>query len=199
MIGWDNKCWHCGGDHNRKDCRGFAKMMKDANPGVSDLAKMKPPAGYKSALAKARDAAKASAPKKKVNAIRDADDTGSEDDDEDTFSQAGRFVIRALTPVEKGTPWAQAQCPPTVSSKVCAINKFEGLDDRQEYSEEALRPFNMWAHKVKVETKKKLSQKKSHEKFKHAAAGEISTPAHCLRPDDLNAFQKPTDLKDPSS
>ena len=61
-------------------------MMKRANPGVSDPKKWKAPAGYESAIAKARKAAKAAEDKKKaagkLNAVSPGYDTASEDDDD---------------------------------------------------------------------------------------------------------------------
>ena len=94
-------------------------MMKAANPGVSDPKKWKPPSGYKSALGKARDAMKATAAKTKgkVSAVRESDDTASEDgdSDEDAFSQCGTFVIKALRPA-----WTKAHTPPTSQRSIAA-------------------------------------------------------------------------------
>ena len=95
LVDWGNKCFHCGSDkHRRPDCEDFIKMMKRANPGVTDPKKWKAPQGYESAIAKARKAAKAKEDKKSgsVNAIQPGTDTASEDEsNSDTFSQAGMF------------------------------------------------------------------------------------------------------------
>ena len=126
LVGWDNRCYHCGSkDHTRPDCAEFAKMMKAANPGVKDIKKMKPPAGYKSALAKARDAQKLK--DKKVAALigDSAEDSASDDD---CYSEAGSFAIapvRALTPfrpVPKGTPWLSACRASSTQPPVASLN-----------------------------------------------------------------------------
>ena len=95
MMGWDNRCYHCGSDkHRRNECKSCEEMMKKANVG-KPKADWKPPQGYKSALGKARDEAKAKA--KKVNSMTDLEnenDSASEDDD--TYSQVGQsFSIQA--------------------------------------------------------------------------------------------------------
>ena len=91
ILDWGNKCFHCGSDkHTRKECKAFETFMKDNNKGVAQK-DWKIPAGYKSAIGKARDAQKAAAAKKKgtVNALMN-DDTASEgDSDDDNFSQRG--------------------------------------------------------------------------------------------------------------
>ena len=114
LIGWDNRCYHCGSkDHTRKDCKSFIKMMDDHNKGTP-ADKRRPPPGYKSALAKARDKAREDEKKtKKIAALTEGEDTASEDDD--SFSQVGgSFNIHAIRPLDfkvihKGTPWSQAQ------------------------------------------------------------------------------------------
>ena len=76
----------------RDKCQSFAKMLANA-PHNTDVpvGKRTPPPGYKSALGKARDAAKALEDKKRkggtVAALTGADDTASEDDGE--YSQIG--------------------------------------------------------------------------------------------------------------
>ena len=71
LIDWGNKCFHCGStSHNRDKCASFAKMLADA-PHNKNKPKDKwsPPPGYKSALGKARDAAR-DAEKKKNGAMQ---------------------------------------------------------------------------------------------------------------------------------
>ena len=59
MIEWGKRCYHCGSeDHTRDKCDKFNKMMKEHN-GDKPKKDWRPPPGYKSAIAKARDAAKA--------------------------------------------------------------------------------------------------------------------------------------------
>ncbi|MCH1582993.1 MAG: hypothetical protein L7S63_07745, partial [Flavobacteriales bacterium] len=58
---WGNKCFHCGSDkHTREKCDKFKAMLKSAacNQGKPE-SQWKPPEGYKSAIGKARDAARA--------------------------------------------------------------------------------------------------------------------------------------------
>lgn len=74
VVGRSNKCSHCGSDqHTRKDCSSFENMMCDANVGKPKET-WKQPTGYKSAMAKARDAQKVkdSKDKKKINAVMQA-------------------------------------------------------------------------------------------------------------------------------
>lgn len=86
LIDWPkNKCFHCRGDHTRDACSSFKKMMEYANKGNSNKKTWKPPAGYKNAIGKARDAFQAAAQKKKktgkVSCLRDdSDDTAPEDE-----------------------------------------------------------------------------------------------------------------------
>ena len=59
MPDWGKRCYHCGSEkHSRPECEAFNKMMAEANKGITDKKKWRPPAGYKSAIAKARDALK---------------------------------------------------------------------------------------------------------------------------------------------
>ena len=86
MMGWDNRCYHCGSDkHRRNECKSFEEMMKKASVG-KPKPEWKPPQGYKSALGKARDEAKAKT--KEVNYVTDrGDDDDSASDDDDAYSQ----------------------------------------------------------------------------------------------------------------
>ena len=64
VVGWDNKCFHCGSNsHGRKDCKLFNDMMAKEN-GSKPKEQWRPPAGYKSALGRARDEQKAQDTKK---------------------------------------------------------------------------------------------------------------------------------------
>ena len=134
MIDWGNKCFHCGSDkHTREQCQSFAKMLAEAphNKG-KEKSKHTPPPGYKSALGKARDAARAAEKKKPpVAALREkeAEDTASDNDSE--YSMVGRkFTMHALRP-----PLA----PATKESQ----NKFAALDvPAQEYDQEMIDSLN---------------------------------------------------------
>ena len=53
-------CFLCGGDHTRDKCDKLKKRMQEANPG-KPRKDWVPPVGYKSAIAKAREAKKAAA------------------------------------------------------------------------------------------------------------------------------------------
>ena len=138
-------------------------MMKLANKGVP-VKDWKPPKDYKSAIRKAKDAAKAAEDKKKgsVHSMsQSAEDTASEGDDDD-FSQCGSF--RMITALRRATPWCKAQAEPTCNRKIHAVNRFEGIDDTQEFSEESLKSLNQWAHQVRVISEGKTSQKKRRQK-----------------------------------
>ena len=105
--------------------------------------KWSPPPGYKSALGKARDAARG-AEKKKNGAIQalsglpDAEDTASEDDGE--FSNVGSsFSMCALRP-----PMIK-----TTQRQTSTLNRFEELDEAdQEYDHQLIQDLNSFAHKV---------------------------------------------------
>jgi len=136
-------------------------MMKDANVGVAKD-KWKPPAGYKSAIGKARDLARAASPKprakakarpgaKKVNAITEskdpslADNTASESD----FSDGEIHALRRFTPVSNGTPLTHSIVSPP-ERQICAMSKFQVLDEAQVYDADVLDSLNDWAHRVRV-------------------------------------------------
>ena len=142
VVGLENRCFHCGSDkHTRKECDASDKMMKDANVG-KPKAEWKPPSGYKSALGKARDLQKAknARDKKKINAFTH-EEVMSEDSDSD-MSEAG-FSIAALRPLPK------IRRKP-VARTISAINRFQGLDEHQEYDSDVLASLNSWAHEVRV-------------------------------------------------
>ena len=164
---WGNKCFHCGSDkHTRNDCPEFKEMMSKANVGVPKK-DWKPPAGYKSAIAKARDAArlklkdapkpkaKAAAKRNKINAVTtDDEDTASDSDLSD-----GERPIRALRrfqAVGRGVPISHCKMP--IQNPICTMNSFEGLDQSQTYDPETLASLNQWH--VKVTHVKQLSKKK---------------------------------------
>ena len=161
LEGWGKRCNHCGAtDHIKKDCKEFETMMRKANVG-KEKKDWKPPSGYKSALGKARDAARdAEQKKKKVAALENGDDTASDDDDDCDFSsQHGEsFKIKALTRIPRNR---SAPEPP----KMCSVNKFEGLDEQQEYDPEVLAALNTWAHNVRVAPKRdrKVKQSPTHQ------------------------------------
>ena len=115
--------------------------MKDANVG-KPKAEWKPPSGYKSALGKARDLQKAkkAGDKKKISAFTHEDVMSDDSDSE--MSEAG-FSIAALRPMPK------IHRKP-IARPVSAINRFQGLDEHQEYDSDMLVSLNSWAHEVHV-------------------------------------------------
>ena len=66
-------------------------MMRKANAG-KERKDWKPPAGYKSALGKARDEARTVDKRKKAAALESGDGTASDDDDCDFGSQHGIII-----------------------------------------------------------------------------------------------------------
>ena len=87
-------CWHCGKDepnHSRKNCQLFLKILKEANPGVSDRQKMKLPANYKGAYEKAREAAGLPVRTRRLNML---DDEDHEDDAESDFGDESLCVLK---------------------------------------------------------------------------------------------------------
>ena len=126
-------------------------MMRKANVG-KEKSTWKPPEGYKSALGRARDEAKAAEAKKKggkVAALENADDTASDDDECDFGSEHGAssFSVYALTRAVKPRPVPSAP-------KICAVNRFSGLDHQQDYDPEVLAALNSWTRNVRISTKK---------------------------------------------
>ena len=112
--------------------------MKKANPG-KDRKDWKPPEGYKSALGRARDAARAKEEKnKKIAALEHAEDTASDDDCD--FGSEHDFKLCAL---RRRTPPMIQSLPPAI----CAVNRFEGLREQQEYDSNILDSLNHWAHR----------------------------------------------------
>ena len=78
-------CWHCGKDeagHTRKNCTAFEKMLRQANPGITDRKMMKLPSDYKGAYELAREKAGLSIRRRRLNML---DDEDFEDDDESDF------------------------------------------------------------------------------------------------------------------
>ena len=80
--------------------------------------------------------------------MEQSEDSASDDDDCD-FGSEHNFSVYALT---RQTP---------APKKICAINRFTGLDDQQEYDPDVLAALNNWAHNVKVSTKKPKKSKVS--------------------------------------
>ena len=114
----------------KRDCKEFDDMMRKTNVGIPKD-KWKPPEGYKSALGRARDAARNKSPGK-VNAITsDAEDTASDSDLSDADSI--NFNIRAMRPVKGGVPLNEARMNAVnhleKSDKCAVTNRFQGLSD----------------------------------------------------------------------
>ena len=136
-------------------------MMDDHNKDTP-ADKRRPPPGYKSALAKARDKAREDEKKtKKIAALTESEDTASEDDD--SFSQVGgRFNIHAIRPlgfrvIHKGTPWSQAQRAKEPIGPIASINQFDGIHEGQEYDLKLIDAMNNWADKTVIKPSKPIA------------------------------------------
>ena len=159
LIDWGKKCFHCGSEHHTRDgCTDFNDMMSKHN-GSKPKKEWRPPPGYKSAIGRARDAAKAkeaAGTKKKMAAVTaDDDDTGSEDNYSFADGRTNSFRICAIT---KG-------------QSVESTNPFNLLhEDQQDYDPGVLEALGSWAHKVHVNPKsrKKESPKSSEAKLDRA-------------------------------
>ena len=140
----------------------------------------KPPQGYKSALGRARDAARALEAKTKgsvASMVAQEDvDTASEDDGE--YSQVGRSLrIAALRP---GLP------PVVHENRLVSLN-----DDQQEFDPETIASINQWAHRVntvsnsskKTKRLKKMPISTTQNTTSHRPLGDMPAPgAGCDTP-----------------
>ena len=130
-------------------------MMSKHNKGT-EKSLWKPPPGYKSALAKARDIAKAKAksdpPKIAAVTAHNSDqdnDTGSEDN-YSVVDGHRSFKICALR------DRALHQAP------ITSVNRYDGLrDDQSEYDPGVLQALSSWAHKVEVQSKSPKNREKT--------------------------------------
>ena len=162
---WTGGCHECGGDHMKKDCEKWKKVLA-ANGG-------KMPAGHVNAYTRARDAFnKANGiespkpkaqPKKKSDRRTHAnamvsDDGGSECSSEDS-EETYQVPLKALRTTHC--------CPMRVGTPI--KNSFEILGDGIEYGEdepEYITALNNWAHKVNMKTKKaRVPNKKGSRKL----------------------------------
>ena len=125
----------------------------------------RPPAGYKSALAKARDAARAaekaaadksknpSKPTRKMAPLTpDGEDTASDSDWSDIENVSGQVqAITRFRTVTNGAPMSKAIQSPsgTNTLRVNAMNRVSSLESAQIYDNDALAALNQWAHDVK--------------------------------------------------
>ena len=100
-------CWHCGKDdepkHSRQNCPEFIRILKAANPGVSDRKKMKLPQGYKGAYERAREAAGLKGKEKRKMNMLDDEDFDS-DSDSDVEQVPGRMCALRSTEILKPLP-----------------------------------------------------------------------------------------------
>ena len=168
---WGNKCFHCGSDkHTRQDCEKFSKMMSEAacNKGKSK-SEWKPPEGYKSAIGRARDAAKlalaksqpspkAKAAARKVSPLladdNEPDIDGSSDSD---FSELGDIAaLRRVSHVSSDTLASRTLTSRSPPQQISALNRFSPLEESQTYDPEVLAILNSWAHKTRVTVTKKI-------------------------------------------
>ena len=143
--------------------------MAKANVGVAKK-DWKPPAGYESAIAKARKAARSASPKPKAKAkaksgARRKVQAVTQHDEEDTASDSeasdGQFCpLTRFRPVTHGTPINLAAVQPSRNRAFCPLGNFSALDTEQEYDLEAL---NLWAHRV-VKKSEQTTQKKAKTK-----------------------------------
>ena len=62
-------------------------------------------------------------------------------------------------PVSRGTRLAQAVTSSATPSSVCAIGRFQGLNESQTYDAETLKSLNTWAHHVKVDGQSQKARK----------------------------------------
>ena len=163
LEGWGKRCNHCGSDkHLKRDCKEFHDMMAKANVGIPKD-KWKPPEGYKSALGRARDAARKRA--QKVSAIvADADDTASESDLSD--SDSVNFSIRAMKPVKKGTPFEAAHIKAVTHAvdkgQYPVSNRFDVFNNDIDLKQDNLDSLGSWA---KVVTREPQSIRKLRKKM----------------------------------
>ena len=152
LEGWGKRCNHCGSDkHLKRDCKEFDEMMKKANVGVSKD-KWKPPVGYKSALGRARDAARNKSPGKVAAITADNEDTASESDFSD--SDSVNFSIKAMRPVKNGTPMKKARISAithAAKKDQCPVaNQFQAFNNESNLDQETVDSLNSWANSVKT-------------------------------------------------
>ena len=94
-------CVHCGEDHQRKNCRESADILRKGIVGKEE-ADRKLPRGYKGAFEKAKERQRRSQPEGRTNEFLGAD---SEDDsDSDTEIPIPMGKINAFTAVRNGNP-----------------------------------------------------------------------------------------------
>ena len=130
----------------------------------------KPPPGYKSALGKARDAARAKEAKTRGTVASMIEpDTASEDDDGE-YSQVGRsFRIAALRP--------DFQSPKPENE-----NRFNCLDGaEQQYDPDTIAALSKWAHNVKLTSRNPKKNKKATGRIPGSSQASSSMP-HCPAP-----------------
>ena len=135
--------------------------------------------GYKSALAKARDAARAADPKAKAKAKasprKTVNSIVSSDDDHDDTASASDWsdecpghvdAVRRFRPVANGTSMTRTNIPSPSARPINAVNRFSGLEKPQVYDLPAL---NQWAHRVKVvqQIGRKTKSKPMDKKLEH--------------------------------
>ena len=167
---WGNKCFHCGSDkHTRLQCEKFSKMLAEAacNKGKPKN-EWKPPEGYKSAIGKARDAArlalknqgaakpKAKSAPRKVTPLLENVVPEIDDDSDSDFSDVGDIaVLRRVPRASRATQALKALPTANTSHSICSLNSFDHLDELQTYDSEVLAALNSWAHKTRVKVTKK--------------------------------------------
>ena len=183
---WKGGCHECGGDHFKRECPKWVKLMKDHGDRM--------PEGHTNAYSKARDAfnkangikpkgaakPKAKPDRKRVNALvteEPEESDFSSNDSEASFRTAMKTVRTRVNAV--------------LSQPTPVANAFQALDDHSHDDiVDCLPALNGWAHRVVVKPKKvakKLRTKKATDVVIHC---EDDLDA-ALREDELLAAKLP--------
>ena len=141
-------------------------MMAKEN-GSKPKEQWRPPAGYKSALGRARDEQKAQ-DKKKVAAMQLQEEDTASADGFDNYSDVdggersrsfGITALRAFRIVTQGRTISQALTTTDPTGSINAVNSFSGLDgDAQDYDQSVIDSLNSWTAKVHIKSNKPKSQ-----------------------------------------
>ena len=183
---WKGGCHECGGDHFKRECPKWAKLMKDNGDCMPD--------GHVNAYSKARDAfnkangikpratakPKARPDRKRVNALvteEPEESDFSSNDSEASFRTAMKTVrTRVCGVLPQPTPVA---------------NAFQALDDQcHDNIVECLPALNGWAHRVIVKPRKVVKKPKTTKTTDVVITCEDDLDA-ALREDELLSAKLP--------